>query len=390
MYDFETRIDRRETASIKWDLDRKRTGREGLLPFWVADMDFPVAPEISRALAERLDHRIFGYTFRPESLDEALIGWFEDRHNWKIPSDMIVEAPGIVPFLHMAVQNLTDPGDAVVIQEPVYYPFRTAVERNSRTVANNPLIRDTDGRWRMDTEGLERLIDETGARLLIFCSPHNPAARVWREDELLILADICRRRNVTVISDEIHADLVHSGHRHIPWLSLPEEQRPPSLSLISATKTFNLPGLTTAYAVVDGPETRLKMKKMLGALGLGGGSSAPLSYTAAEAAWRHGGPWLDTLLNHLKKNDQRLREYLKATLPDVKPANLEGTYLEWLDFSALGLDDDELWTRVLDAGLWLSRGREFGHGGEQHLRWNIACPASQLDEGLELLNKALG
>jgi cystathionine beta-lyase len=211
--------------------------------------------------------------------------------------------------------------------------------------------------------------------------------RVWREDELLDLADLCRAKAVTVVSDEIHADLIHPGYRHIPWLSLPAERLPRSLALVSATKTFNIPGLTTAYAVVPDPGFRSGIRTMLTALGLGEGSSSPLSYAAAEAAWRKGEPWLEALLKQLGRNDALLRRRLGEALPEIQIADLEGTYLEWLYMGDAGDNAGDIWKRLLDAGLWLSRGGEFGKGGEDFMRMNIACPPSQLEEGLEMMEK---
>ncbi|MCK5736685.1 MAG: PatB family C-S lyase, partial [Spirochaetaceae bacterium] len=341
-FNFESRINRRGTSCYKWDFDKRLTGREGLLSFWVADMDFRVAPVIEEALESRLAHGIFGYTARPESLDAALVNWFSHRHAWKIEESGILETPGIVPFIHMFVREFSNPGDSVIIQEPVYYPFRKALVNNGRKVAVNQLVHDNDGCWAMDLDDLSRIIDETDAKILIFCSPHNPVGRVWREDELLNLADLCRDRGVTVVSDEIHADLIHPGYHHIPWLSLPEERRPRSLALVSPTKTFNIPGLTTAYAIIPDPDLYRSCQNMLTALGLGEGCFSPLSYAAAEAGWREGESWLEALLAHLGKNDTLLRQRLGESLPDMRIAALEGTYLEWLH-PGIPDPDDVIW-----------------------------------------------
>jgi cystathionine beta-lyase len=225
--------------------------------------------------------------------------------------------------------------------------------------------------------------------MLIFCSPHNPVGRVWTENELLDLADLCRRKDVMLISDEIHADLVYPGHRHIPWLSLPPDRRPRSMALVSPTKSFNIPGLNTAYAIVPDPELRRRIQSMLTSLGIGNGSSSPLSYTAAEAAWTGGGDWLDSLLVYLAGNDSLMRDFFRTEVPEVKFSDLEGTYLEWLNLSETGRTDEELWTDLLDAGVWLSRGTQFGRGGEGMMRMNIACPRSQLEQGLERIARAL-
>ena len=389
-FDFDTRINRRDSSSYKWDFGKRIIGREGLLPFWVADMDFHAAPAILEALHERIEHGVFGYTARPESLDEALINWHSRRHGWDIDGTQILEAPGIVPFIHMFVREFTNPGDSVIIQEPVYYPFRLAIENNGRKVAVNRLVRDDAGHWAMDLDALSNLIDESGATTFLFCSPHNPVGRVWMEDELLNLADLCRRKAVTVVSDEIHADLVHPGYRHIPWLTLPEERLPPSMSLLSATKTFNIPGFNTAYAIVPDPDLYRRTHAMFMSLGIGYGSSSPLSYAAAEAAWRNGETWLNALLAYLGENDGLLRRILGERLPGIHITELEGTYLEWLYFGNLRLSDDEVWEKLLDAGVWLSRGIQFGQGGEGHMRMNIACPRAQLEEGIEMMVKALG
>jgi len=386
IFDFESRINRRGTSCYKWDFDKRLTGREGLLPFWVADMDFRVAPVIEEALKKRLEHGVFGYTSRPESLDDALVNWFARRHHWKIEKNEILEAPGIVPFIHMFIREFTNPGDAVIIQEPVYYPFRKALVNNGRRVVVNQLVRDDSGRWGMDLEDLSRLINESGAKTLILCSPHNPVGRVWQEDELLNLADLCRAKDVTVVSDEIHADLVHPGYRHIPWLSLPEKRLPRSLALVSATKTFNIPGLTTAYAIVPDPDLRQSCHTMLTALGLGEGSFAPLSYVAAEAAWRGGEPWLEALLGQIRRNDTVLRKTLGDALPGLQIADLEGTYLAWF-YPDLRENPRKLWSKLLDAGAWLSRGADFGPVGEGYLRMNIACPSSQMEEGLAMMRE---
>jgi cystathionine beta-lyase len=387
-FDFESQVNRRKSSSHKWDFGKQLTGRDNLLPFWVADMDFQAAAPVLDALQKRLDHGVFGYTARPESLDEALIDWYSRYHQWDIDPKHILEAPGIVPFIHMIIRDFAEPGESVIIQEPVYYPFRLAIERNGRKVAVNRLLCDNDGRWTMDLDGLSDLIDESGSKLLIFCSPHNPVGRVWSESELLDLAELCRDKSVTVISDEIHADLVHSGHRHIPWLSLPENRLPQSMALLSATKSFNIPGLNTAYAIVPGENLRSRTEVMLSSLGIGNGSSSPLSYAASEAAWREGRDWLNALMVYLAGNDLLVREVLGNQLPEIGVAHLEGTYLEWLNFNRLGLGDDEIWERQLDAGVWLSRGSQFGEGGEGYLRMNIACPGLQLEEGLERLVKA--
>lgn len=386
---FDERIDRRGTSCLKWDLDGDITGREGLLPFWVADMDFRAPEGVISALRQRLEHGVFGYTRAPESAVSALQGWFSRRHAWTIDARSAVEIPGIVPFIHMFVQRFTGEGEAVVIQEPVYYPFRQAVERNGRRVAENPLVRDDEGRWSMNLDHLRGTLERTGAKTLIFCSPHNPVSRVWRRTELEELAAVCREAEVMVLSDEIHADLVQPGFRHIPWLTLPEDRLPRSAALIAPTKTFNLPGLSIAWAVIPDDDFRRDIGSMLESSGLGGGCMNPFCYAAAEAAWREGDEWLESLLAYIGENDRLLRRRLAEDLPPAEAAVLEGTYLAWIDLRKLRRDDDAIWKELLDAGIWLSRGDQFGRGGEGHVRMNLAAPRALLEDGLDLLCPAL-
>ena len=387
--EFDIPAQRQGTGCMKWDWDQKRTGRDGLTPFWVADMDFLAPPVVRQALQKRMDHGIFGYSFCPDSMMESLISWFSRRHHWEIPSQSIVEIPGIVPGIYSFIREFTQPGEAVVIQEPVYYPFRQALERNHRTVAVNNLVQNEDGQWEMDLEGLESTLQETGAKVMIFCSPHNPVGRVWKKSELMALAKVCKHYDVTVISDEIHADLVHKGPTHVPWLSLPEESLPPSLALLAPTKTFNIPGIPTAFAVIPRSEVRTRYAQALRASGYSGEAS-PLAYVAAESAYNQGEPWLEALLDYLAQNDAYLRERLHKALPQISLSPLEGTYLEWLNLGEAGWKDEKpVWEKLLDAGVWLSPGSDFGAAGAGHLRMNIACPKSQLEVGIEALISVL-
>jgi len=382
-FDFDSCIERRGTSCYKWDYDSRVTGRRDLLPFWVADMDFRAAPPILRAIGKRLEHGIFGYTGGPKSLVEALLGWLERRQGWKVGEDELLEVPSIVQSIHMLVQGLCEPGDGIVIQEPVYYPFRRAVESNARRVVVNELRRNRDGRWKMDLENLTAQMAEGGVKLLLLCSPHNPVARVWERMELLELADICRESGIIVISDEIHADLVFRKNRFVPWLSLPEKHLPRSITLLSPTKAFNIPGLNVAFAVFSDRELRGQVRGMLEAYGFSGGVSAPFTYAAVEAAWREGEDWLDSVLAYINKNDDLVRNTLASLLGSDSVVPLEGTYLEWIGAAANLAEEEMIWNNLLDAGVWLSRGSQFGMAGAGFLRMNIACPRSQLKTGLE-------
>ena len=383
--EFEIPAHRRGSGCMKWDWDKKRTGREGLTPFWVADMDFLAPPPVRQALQTRIDHGIFGYSFCPDTVIESLISWFARRHHWDISPTSIIDIPGIVPGIYSFIREFTQPGEAVVIQEPVYYPFRQALERNHRPVAVNNLIQNEKGEWEMDLEDLESVLQKTGAKMMIFCSPHNPVGRVWKKSELLALAKICKKYGVTVISDEIHADLVHKGSTHIPWLSLPEELLPPSLALLAPTKTFNIPGIPTAFAVIPHSDLRAQYSPALRASGYSGEAS-PLAYVAAEAAYNHGEGWLEALLTYLSQNDELLREQVHNALPQISLPPLEGTYLEWMNLRNAGWKNEKaVWEELLDAGVWLSPGSDFGATGAGHLRMNIACPKSQLEVGIKAL-----
>ncbi|KGM43841.1 hypothetical protein JY97_04650 [Alkalispirochaeta odontotermitis] len=388
-FGFDECIERRGTSCYKWDYDSRITGHTGLLAFWVADMDFRTAPAILRRIGKRLEHGIFGYTGRPKSLDDALTGWLERRQGWKARKNEILEMPGIVQSIHMLIRELCEPGDGVVIQEPVYYPFREAVKGGARRLVVNELRRGKDGRWKMDLENLATQIAECGARLLLLCNPHNPVARVWEKEELLRLADICREAEITVISDEIHADLVFQKHQFVPWLSLPKESLPQSITLVSPTKAFNIPGLNIAFAVFSDQKLRRQVHGMLETYGISKGASAPLNYAAAEAAWRESEDWLDSMLAYVKENDDLVRSALVSLLGPDSIAMLEGTYLEWICVAGSLKEEETVWNSLLDAGVWLSRGSQFGMTGTGFLRMNIACPRSRLEIGLDKICNVL-
>ncbi len=384
---FDSSIDRRGTSCLKWDGPWSVRKREDMLPFWIADMDFEAPPPVLAALRSRVAHGIFGYTGCPESLIDALLGWLIRRHRWSVAQADVLEVPGIVSFIYIFVQFFTKIGDAVVIQEPVYSPFRQAAERNMRRIVGNPLVKGKNGRWGMDLHGLERILDESGAKTLIFCSPHNPVGRVWTWEELLALADLCREKGVTVLSDEIHADLIQPGFIHHPWLTLPKTRLPRSLSLISPSKTFNIPGLNNSWAVIPHEGFRTEIKSVIEKLGLEAGAANPLVYAAAEAAWREGDSWLDSLIGYIGKNYRRLHEFMSEKQTAVGIAPLEATFLAWLDMSFLSIDEKSLWKGLLSQGVLLSRGSQFGKCGQGYMRMNIACPRKTLEEGLTRMGR---
>ena len=379
-------IDRRGTASLKWDFQKRLAGEEGLLPLWVADMDFPAPREVLTVLRRRVRHPVYGYTLEPESWFQAAAAWIRARHGWDLQRDWLLACPGVVPAINLAILAFTAPGDSVVIQPPVYHPFAACVRNNARQVLENPLRLEGTA-YCLDLEHLERSIDER-TRLLILCSPHNPVARVWRKEELERMAEVCLRHGLIVVSDEIHCDLVLPGHRHLPTAALSGEVARRTVTLLSATKTFNLAGLGGSLAVIADPELRRRFRAAKEALWTSVANAC--SVAAAEAAWRHGAPWLERVLAYVAGNYRFLQDFLAARLPAARVFPLEGTYLAWLDFRDLGFSDAQLKERILhQARVWLDDGPMFGTGGQGFQRLNLACPRVILQEALRRLVLAL-
>lgn len=386
IYNFDKLIDRTDTASVKYDLRGKVFGNPKVLPMWVADMDFEVPEFITEALAERVKHRVFGYTFRPDSFFETIAAWISRRHGWDVATDTIGFSPGIVPALNMSILEFTKPGDSVVVQPPVYFPFFSAVRNHGRKLVYNQLLKE-NGCYSINFDHLEESFRK-GAKMFFLCNPHNPVGRVWTRQELERLAELCVRHQVLVVSDEIHSDLVLGGHKHIPLASLGKEIADLCLTCMAPSKTFNLAGLYTSMVIVTNPELKKSYDKVLDAVHVGGDNI--FGQLALTAAYTHGDEWLDQLLIYLEKNYQLLKNQLKASVPGLIVSPLQATYLVWLDFSFLGMNDRELKEFVIgQAGLGLNDGPMFGPGGEQHQRINIAAPRSILEEGLGRLISAI-
>ncbi len=378
-YNFDEHIDRRGTNSLKWDYAERFTGRTGLLPLWVADMDFRAPEFITEAMIGRITGGVFGYSQFPPSYYEAVKGWLSRRHGWEISTDWIVPIPGVVPAIRLAVDAYTRPGEKIVIQPPVYYPFRSVIARNGRQVVENPLRRE-DSAYRMDPEQLDEVIDDD-TRALLLCSPHNPVGRVWSEEELRALVEACRKHNLILISDEIHCDLIMNGNKHIPASTLFGDGDDRSVTFTSATKSFNLSGVSCANAIIPDPTIRGAFSRQVAKDWL----QLPnlMSIVAAEAAYRHGDEWLDQALAYMEANYRYLVETLAKRAPNLTVFPLEGTYLVWVDLRNTGIADRELKERLLDAGLWLDDGPMFGTGGSGFQRINIACPRATLEDALE-------
>jgi cystathionine beta-lyase len=386
MFDFDTLPDRRGTASLKWDFAGRIAGREGLLPLWVADMDFAAPPAIAEAVARRAAHGVFGYTLEPESYFEAAIHWLADRHGWNVRREWLLAAPGVVQTISAALLAASTPGDRIVIQPPVYYPFALRIRANGRAVVENPLVLDGD-RYRMDLEGLEREL-AAGARMLVLCSPHNPGGRAWTAEELERAAGLCTQYGAVIVSDEIHADLVLPGRQHVPVASVSEAAARITITCVSATKTFNLAGLGGSLAIVSDEGLRMRLKAVAEAQW--GGTANCFAAAASEAAWRHGADWLDAMLAYVAGNFAYLADRLPRELPAARVLPLEATYLAWIDLRRLDMSDEEVRTRLLDAGVWLDEGRKFGSGGEGFQRLNLACPRFVLDRAVDGMVRALG
>lgn len=385
-YDFDKRIDRTGTASYKWDQSEKLFGRADILPLWVADMDFEAPKEVVEAITRRAEQGIYGYTVRTQAFYDAIVGWLSRRHGWTIKQDWISSSPGVVPALSVMVLAFTEPGDGIILQSPVYYPFYDVIKMNGRKVVDNPLILK-DGQYTIDFDLLERQAS-SGAKMLLLCSPHNPGGRVWKREELERVGDICSKHNVIVVADEIHHDLVFAGHKHIPYASISETLANHSVTCIATSKTFNLAGLQAASVIIPNEEIRRKYNALLKTLSIH--MESYFGLTAIESSYTHGEEWLDQLLVYLEGNLNALMEFAEKRLPQVKVIKPEGTYLVWMDCTAISEKPQELKRLMFEkAGVAFSEGSVFGKQGAGYLRVNIACPRSLLLEALEKFEAAL-
>ena len=380
-YDFERIIERRGSNCLKYDFARERGKPEGLLPLWVADMDFPAPPEVLADMQKAIAHGIFGYSEAKEDYYQAVSNWFASRFALQVTQDEIIKTPGVVFALAEAVRALSEPNEAVLIQTPVYYPFFEVVRANGRKLVTNPL-RYEDGRYVIDFADFERKISENAVKLFILCSPHNPGGRVWTEEELARMNSICLKHGVTIVSDEIHCDFVWSKHPHISLWRLNEN----AIIATAPSKTFNLAGLQVSNIFVRNPELREKLKAGISRSGYA--QLNTLGLIACQSAYMKGGAWLSALQAYLLQNIRILREFLSERLPEIRLMEPEGTYLLWLDFSRYGLPQNELDRRITEgAKLWLSSGTTFGADGKGFQRLNIACPSAVLIEALTRLEK---
>ena len=387
-YDFDVIHDRRNTNCLKWDFGLEQKGREDLLPLWVADMDFRLPEEVLREIETRVQNGIFGYTNIGEEYRETVRDWFRRRHGFTMNGNDIVITPGVVYAIAVAIRAFTKTGDAVLVQQPVYYPFMQMIKKNGRRVINNQLLY-REGRYEIDFEDFEKKIREHNVKLFLLCSPHNPVGRVWTKEELMRLAEICRRYDVYVFSDEIHADFVYPGFHHTSFYSLGEAYTRKLILGTSPSKTFNMAGLQISNIIIPDPDTRLAFRQENSTTGY----SLPnvMGMTATMAAYQHGEPWLEELLEYLQGNLAYLREFFREKLPQIKLVEPEGTYLVWLDFSGVSDNHKELEKILTDrAKLWLDPGIIFGRETNLFERINIACPRPILEEAMRRLEEAVG
>lgn len=385
-FNFNKIIDRTNNFSAKWSEMNKNFGSNDLLPMWVADMDFLTAPCIMEALKDRLEQGIFGYTTRPSSYNESIVNWLDNRFSWKIKKEWLMFSPAVITSISLLIQNLTQKNDKIMIQEPVYSPFHNIVELNERDLVISPLIKLDDGSYIMDYEDIEAKIKDV--KIFILCNPHNPVGRVWTREELTRLGQICLKHNVIVISDEIHSDIILKNHKHIPFASISKEFCKNTITCMAPTKTFNLAGLQSSFLVMSNPYYYEVMDRAFSTLDIKRNNA--FSLVATEAAYNYGEDWLDELIKYIEDNVDFAIEYIKTHMPKLKVKKPEGTYLLWVDFNSLNVDEKDLKDALINKGrVALSSGSSFGIGGGGYYRINLACPRAMVLEALKRIEFAI-
>ena len=386
-YDFDRIIDRKNTSCLKYDFGMQRKGRTDLLPMWVADMDFALPDEILADFHKRIDHGIFGYTDPDAEYYAALDRWFSVHHGYHIQPEWVTLGCGVVYGLATGVKAFTEPGDAVLIQQPVYYPFREVIEDNGRTFVNNQLHYE-NGKYTIDFTDFEQKIVDNNVKVFLLCSPHNPAGRVWTQEELTRMGDICLKYNVIIMDDEIHCDFVYAPHHFTSFLTLDEKYRKNLVVYNSPSKTFNVAGLQPANIIIPDEELRKRYRKANAAAGYSQGSI--MGQVAVKSCYTKGDEWVKELVEYIAGNIAWVRDFVKENFPKATFVEPEGTYLVWIDFSGYGFTDDELEHLVVDeAKLWLDSGKIFGPATAQFERFNMACPRSTVEKAFHQLKDAL-
>ena len=384
-YNFDEIIDRRNSNCEKYDSRERIFKNPDLIPLWVADTDFRTPDFIVEAVKRRAEHEIYGYPIIPDSFFTSIQGWLKRRHDWSIEKDWINYSPNVVIGLASLVLSLTKPGDKIIVQPPVYFPFFHVVKGNDRQMVENPL-KNKNGRYYFDLDDLKSKIDKD-TKMLLLCNPHNPGGMVWSKEELTAIGEICIENDIIIVSDEIHSDLIYSNYKHTPFATISEEFAANSITAMSASKTFNIAGLSSSFLIVPNARLARHYKKFMQATHISSGNFFGL--VATEAAYQFGDDWVDQLICYLEDNLTLLKSYLSEYLPKVKLMEPEGTYLAWIDISQLSIGTNEAFDALVKAGVGLSPGYLFGQGGESFVRLNMGCPRAVLKEALEKMVRAL-
>jgi len=377
---------REGTNCVKYDLREATFGVKDVIPMWVADMDFKTPDFIVTALQKRLDHNIFGYSFRPHEYFQSIIDWQKSRHNWAVEKEWICFSPGIVPALNICTLAFTRPGDSIIVQPPVYFPFFSAVESSGRNLVYNKL-KESDGKWTMDFDSLIASINEN-TKMIIISNPHNPVGRAWTPDELNRLADICLTNDILILSDEIHCDLILPGFYHTPVAKISEKIADITVTCIAPSKTFNLAGLATSSLIISNPVLRKYFNRKIEHLHIGNGNI--FGTIASIAAYSEGHDWLNSLLNYINQNVDYAIDYCRKMIPEIVPVAPEATYMIWLDCRKLGMSGKELQNFfVRSAGIGMNEGSTFGPGGEGFMRMNLGTTHRNVEKAMEQIEKAV-
>ncbi len=386
IFNFDEIIDRKKTNSFKWDFLKNIYGTDDLIPMWVADMDFKSPPQVIEALKKRAEHGVFGYTFRPESYYKAMINWIKEKYDWEIKENWISFTPGVVSGLKIAVHSFTKPGDNILIQTPVYHPFFDVIKNNGRNIAKNSLIHNSDNTYSIDYEDLEKKISDKNTKMFILCSPHNPIGKVWAMEDLIKMANLCKKYNVIIISDEIHSDLVYKKNTHFPLASISDEIADITVTFYAPSKTFNIAGLETANAVISNKYLRNEFNNTIERYGTH--MSNIFGIEALMNSYKYGNEWLEELLIYLESNIDYVISFFSEKLPEVKIPKPDSTYLLWLDFRRFG-DENKLQKIFIEkAKVGLEKGSVFGTEGLGFFRMNVGCPKAILEKACNNIYEA--
>ncbi len=386
MWNFDEPAGREGTDCIKYDRREETFGVKDIIPMWVADMDFNTPDFVVESLQKRLDHQIYGYSFRSSEYFQSMISWIKTRHNWTVEKEWISFSPGIVPALNFCTLAFTQAGDSIIVQPPVYFPFFSAAESHGRNLIYNRLT-ESEGKWDMDYNSLIAGIDSK-TKMIIISNPHNPVGRVWTPEELNNLADICLKNNILIISDEIHCDLVLPGFTHTPMASLSEKIAENTVTLIAPSKTFNLAGLSTSSVIIKNPVLRKSFNRIVDNLHVGNGNI--FGNTASIAAYTNGHKWLDALLDYIDNNIEFVKDYCGKMIPEIIPVQPEATYMIWLDCRRFGMSGKDLQNFfVHKAGVGMNEGSTFGPGGEGFMRMNLGTTHQTVMKAMEQIERAV-